>query len=134
MKAIKMLCIQICMTSIAIVFSMSPASAMKWECGERSNLPQEGKIYCATGDFRLAETNLENVLNTLLAVHKSKFGNIDSLNASQAAFRNYRNNQCIAENQRVNDKPYYLMIVAQCKTRLTNLRIIELKTMLKKDR
>lgn len=106
---------------------------MTWECGERSNLPQAGKNYCAAGDFRQSEINLKKVLVALLRIHETKYGHIDTLNASQTAFDTYRANQCLAENQRIANKPFYEMIVAQCKTRLTHLRIVELERMLKKD-
>ena len=38
------------------------AQAGKWECGERSNLPMEGRTYCAGGDFRQTELELGKVL------------------------------------------------------------------------
>lgn len=122
--------------SLCIVTAMAspgkPLTAMTWECGERSNLPQEGKNYCAAGDFRQSEINLQKVLETLQAKHNSAYGESSALSSAQAAFEDYRNNQCIAENKRISDEPYHPMLVAQCKTRLTNLRIDELNKMLKK--
>ena len=109
------------------------AVATEWECGERSNLPMAGKNYCAAGDFRQSAINLSAVLNDLLDRHQQKYGDTSELNASQIAFESYRDNQCIAENRRIENKPFHPMIVAQCKTRLSNLRIDELRRMLQRD-
>ena len=117
---------------LAIV-QTTPASAALWECGERSNLPPAGKNYCAAGDLRQAETNLAKVLQRVLEKHKVKFGDTIAVTSAQSAFESYRDNQCTAENRRIEDKPFYPMIVAQCKTRLTNLRIDELKRMQAQD-
>ncbi len=105
------------------------AGASKWECGERSNLPIEGKNYCAASDFRQSEINLEKVLGDLLNKHIAIFGNANALSDAQTAFQTYRDSQCEVETRRIADKPYHPMIVAQCKTRLTNLRIDGLKRM-----
>ncbi len=117
---------------LAIV-QTTPASAALWECGERSNLPPAGKNYCAAGDLRQAETNLAKVLQRVLEKHKAKFGDTGAVSSAQSAFESYRDNQCTVENRRIEDKPFYPMIVAQCKTRLTNLRIDELKRMQAQD-
>ncbi len=45
---------------------MAAHAVTKWECGERSNLPMEGKNYCAAGDFRQSEINLGKMLDALL--------------------------------------------------------------------
>jgi len=105
----------------------TPASAKVWECGERSNLPPEGKNYCAAEDFRQTEIDLRKVLNGLLVKHKAAYGDATALQNAQSAFESYRDNQCAAESKRIEDKPYHPMIVAQCKSRRTNLRIDELK-------
>lgn len=105
------------------------ATDAKWECGERSNLPIEGKNYCAAGDFRQTEITLKKVLDDVLKKHKQVFGDATVLTDAQIAFESYRNKQCEAENKRVAHKPFHPMIVAQCKTRLTNLRINELNRM-----
>lgn len=105
------------------------ASGTKWECGERSNLSVEGKNYCATGDYRQSETELNKVFAALLEKYKVAFDDVMALNNAQNAFESYRNNQCNAENRRIEDKPYHAMVVAQCKTRLTNIRIDELERM-----
>jgi len=120
-----------CVLTVIAVLSTS-VSAGTWECGERSNLPPEGKNYCAAGDFRQAQNKLEKLFGDLLKQHKERFGDGDSLASAQNAFKSYRDNQCTAENQRIEEKAYHPMIVAQCKTRLTNLRIDELNRMLKK--
>lgn len=122
----------LCAFAIALLLTTS-ANATKWECGERSNLPQEGKNYCAAGDFRQTEINLGKVLDHLLEKHTAAFGDATALNNAQSAFESYRDSQCAAENQRIEDKPYHPMIVAQCKTRRTNLRIDELKRMQQRD-
>lgn len=116
-------------TIVVAVQLITPVSATKWECGERSNLPQEGKNYCAAGDFRQSETDLGKVLEVLLKKHKVLFDDTSALVNAQSAFESYRDNQCVAENKRIEEKVYHAMIVAQCKTRLTNLRIDELKRM-----
>ena len=87
------LSIAICVLAIAFV-PQKPASATVWECGERSNLPPEGKNYCAAGDFRQSELNMKKILDVLLAKHKEAFGDISALNNSQSAFESYRDNQC----------------------------------------
>lgn len=107
-------------------------AATKWECGERSNLPMDGKSYCAAGDFRHTEINQSKLLQSLLEKHKIAYGDASALNSAQSAFESYRDHQCVAENIRIKDKPYHPMLVAQCKTRLTNIRIDELKRMLQK--
>ncbi|MBX2882848.1 MAG: DUF1311 domain-containing protein [Granulosicoccus sp.] len=106
-----------------------PVHASKWECGERSNLPMEGKNYCAAGDFRQSQINLKKLLAVLRKKHVAAFGDDDALIEAQTAFENYRDSQCVAENRRVEEKSFHPMIVAQCKTRLTNLRIDEIKRM-----
>jgi uncharacterized protein YecT (DUF1311 family) len=108
-------------------------AATKWECGERSNLPIEGKNYCAAGDFRHSEKNQGKVLDALLKKHTAAFGDSNALSIAQSAFESYRDNQCAAENKRIENKHFHPMVVAQCKTRLTNLRIKELNRMLQKD-
>ncbi len=112
-----------------VLIQTTSAGAARWECGERSNLPIEGKNYCAAGDFRQSEINLEKVLTVLLHRHKVAYDDVTALSKAQIAFRTYRDNQCEAENKRIQDMPFHPMIVAQCKTRLTNLRIDELKRM-----
>ena len=112
---------------VASLTLSGPVKATTWECGERSNLPQEGKNYCAAGDFRLSEATLAKILDRLLEKQQASFGDTTSLTNSQSAFEVYRDNQCVAENRRIADKPYHAMLVAQCQTRLTNLRIDELK-------
>ena len=122
--------------SIAILFVVSfatSASATTWECGERSNLPLEGKIYCAAGDFRQTEIDLRKVLDALLDKHKAVYNDASALSQAQSAFESYRDHQCMAENKRIEDKPYHLMLVSQCQSRLTNLRINELKRMQERD-
>ncbi|OED40030.1 hypothetical protein AB833_12645 [Chromatiales bacterium (ex Bugula neritina AB1)] len=113
---------------------VSPAVASRWECGERSNLPPEGKNYCAASDFRQSEINLSKVLKSLMEYHKIEYGDASALSNAQNAFEVYRDNHCTAENRRIEDKPYHPMLVAQCKTRLTNIRINELKLMQQKSR
>jgi len=115
------------------LLSGTQLNASTWECGERSNLPQEGKNYCAAGDFRQSEINLQKVLAALLTKHKTAYGDSNALRSAQTAFEDYRGNQCNAENKRIASEPYHLMIVAQCKTRLTNIRINELTRMLEKN-
>ena len=117
----------------AMMLLAGPLPASTWECGERSNLPQEGKNYCAAGDSRQSEINLQKVLATLLAKHKAAYGDSNALSKAQSAFEEYRDNQCTAENKRIADQPYHPMIVAQCKTRLTNIRIKELNRMIEKS-
>lgn len=121
------------MTQIACLALMltlsSSIGASKWECGERSNLPIEGKNYCAAGDFRQSETNLTKLLAVLLKKHQELYGDAALLSEAQSAFKSYRDSQCKAENQRIEEQPYHPMLVAQCKTRLTNLRIKELMRM-----
>ena len=126
------LSIAICVLAIAFV-PQKPASATVWECGERSNLPPEGKNYCAAGDFRQSELNMKKILDVLLAKHKEAFGDFSALSNAQNAFESYRDNQCVSENKRIEDKAFHPMIVAQCKTRLTNIRIDELKRMQAQD-
>ncbi len=105
----------------------TPANATKWECGERSNLPPEGKNYCAGGDFRQAESKLIKLFETLLVRYKDTYDDATAMNNAQIAFEAYRDNQCAAQTRRIEDKPFHSMVVAQCKTRLTNLRIDELE-------
>jgi len=109
------------------------AADAKWECGERSNLPIDGRNYCAAGDFRQSEINQKKVLDIVLKKHKDTFGDANALIQAQSAFESYRNKQCEAENIRVATKPFHPMIVAQCKTRLTNWRIDELNRMLQRQ-
>ena len=85
----------LCVAVIAFV-ALKPASAAIWECGERSNLPPEGKNYCAAGDFRQSELNMKKILDVLLAKHKEAFGDISALSNSQSAFESYRDNQCVS--------------------------------------
>ncbi len=121
--------------ALALVSSLAPsAHAAKWECGERSNLPIEGKSYCAAGDFRQSETNLGKLLDALIARHHSKFGDAEALMESQRTFELYRDAHCTAENKRVEDQPFHSMMVSQCKTRLTNLRMQEIDEMNRKLR
>lgn len=115
--------------AVYLLLPVMAQAASKWECGERSNLPVEGKNYCAAGDFRQSEINLAKVLDGLLAKHKVEIGGSSALSNAQSAFEAYRDNQCAAENRRNENKPFHPMIVAQCKSRLTNLRIDELKRM-----
>jgi len=114
------------LVTITFLTISTSLSANLWECGERSNLPQEGKNYCAAGDFRQSEINLAKILDGLLQKQQAKFGDNTALTNAQTAFESYRDNQCIAENRRIEDKPYHPMLVAQCQTRLTNLRIDDL--------
>lgn len=118
------------LTVVIATLLATSASATKWECGERANLPTEGKNYCAAGDFRQAAINLKKVLSAVLKNHKVAFGDTTALSNAQSAFETYRDNQCRAENKRIEDKAFHSMIVAQCKSRITNLRINELKRML----
>ena len=113
----------------AALLQATPAQATKWECGERSNLPLEGKSYCAAGDFRQTDINLDKLLDGLVAKHEQRFGSADALLRAQQAFESYRDHHCAAENKRVEHEPYHRMMVAQCKTRLTNLRIDEINRM-----
>lgn len=113
---------------LIVIILSAPVSANKWECGERSNLPLEGKNYCAAGDFRQAQINLGKVFNKLLIKQQAASGDATVLIESQREFASHRDEQCAAESKRLEDKPYHPMIVAQCKTRLTNLRIDDLKS------
>ncbi len=120
---------------IAVLLSTGLANSIQageWECGERSNLPIEGKSYCAAGDFRQAAINLDKILDELVARHASSFGDADALLESQRIFSDYRDAQCVAENKRVENQSFHPMMVAQCKTRLTNLRISEIQRMLER--
>ena len=126
------LSVSLCVLAIAFA-PLKPVSAAVWECGERSNLPPEGKNYCAAGDFRQAELNMKKILDLLLVKHKGAFGDISALSTAQNAFESYRDNQCLSENKRIEDQAYHPMIVAQCKTRFTNVRIDELKRMMAQD-
>lgn len=109
---------------LACLFS-NQATATLWECGERSNLPQEGKNYCAAGDFRHSESRLQKKLALLLKKH----GGNTLLNETRDVFSANRDDHCASKNVHNKDKPYYPMVVAQCKTRLNNQRIEELENM-----
>ena len=115
---------------LGLILLSTTAVAVEWECGERSNLPQEGKNYCAAGDFRLADAELAMLFEQLLEIYQSSFEESAVLQQAQEAYLRYRQHHCIAENRRVLDKSYYDMMVAQCQTRLTNLRIDELQNIL----
>lgn len=117
--------------AVAAFFLLAVAAnaATNWECGERSNLPLDGRNYCAAGDFRQTEINLVKVFDALVEKHRVLFGDTSTLKRAQSAFESYRDHQCAAESKRAENKPFYPMIVAQCKTRLTNSRIVELKRM-----
>ena len=125
MKLFTELSMKPCLVVMSILLTTS-ASAVQWECGERSNLPQEGKNYCAAGDFRQSELNMRTVFDAVSTKHKISFDDASALSAAQSAFEFYRDNHCIAKNKRIEDKSYHPMLVAQCKTRLTTLRIDEL--------
>ena len=67
-------------TALVILLVVAPAAstgAKTWECGERSNLPQEGKNYCAAGDFRQSKINLAKVYNSMLDQYIGAYGNAD---------------------------------------------------------
>lgn len=104
----------------------------QWECGERSNLPQEGKNYCAAGDFRHSEKKLGKLLESLILVYQDKTGDASVITDSQRAFVNYRDSQCIAEAKHIENEPYHSMVLSQCKTRLSSLRIVEIEKMWQK--
>lgn len=114
---------------VLLPWLVKPVNAIEWECGERSNLPQEGKNYCAAGDFRQTEINMQKVFDALVRKHQHAYGDASALRDAQSAFELYRDKQCTAENKRIKDKPFHSMIVAQCKTSLTNLRIDQLQRM-----
>jgi len=116
--------------SLLLVLHAATTSAGTWECGERSNLPIEGKNYCATGDFRQIESDLAALFNKITQDYTIRFGNTVELEKSQLAFLRYRDNHCIATSKRVADKPFYPMMIAQCKSRMSNSRIKELQQML----
>lgn len=97
--------------------------ATEWECGERSNLPIEGKNYCAAGDFRLADSKLEKLLDRLALKETQASQQGTGLQAAHDDFKIHRSELCSSKNTHLEDKPYYAMVVAQCKTRLTNRRI-----------
>lgn len=118
---------------LASFMTSAEVQATEWECGERSNLPLEGKNYCAAGDFRLSHANLMELFDELLEKHNLVFGDADALRHAQTSFESYRDHQCAAVNQRIRAKPYYPMVVSQCKTRYTNIRIDELKKMLEQE-
>ena len=64
-------------TALVILLVVAPAAstgAKTWECGERSNLPQEGKNYCAAGDFRQSKVNLAKVYNSMLDQYIAAYG------------------------------------------------------------
>ncbi len=117
---------------IVVTPVMMPTSvlATEWECGERSNLPLEGKNYCAAGDFRLAQARMVTIIDELMEKHRLVFGDAEDLQHAQKSFEAYRGYQCAAENKRIKEKPYYPMVLAQCKTRFTNIRIDELTHLL----
>lgn len=104
----------------------NPASAVQWECGERSNLPQEGKNYCAAGDFRHTEIKLQKMLEALIKDQKMSTDEAHALRKVHGDFESARDNQCEVDNKHNEDKPFHPMVVAQCKTRLNNLRLKEL--------
>lgn len=108
---------------------MARSFATEWECGERSNLPQEGKNYCAAGDFRHAEAKLQKMLAALIKQFNTSNQDAGALQSVQKAFEANRAKQCETENKHAEDKAYHPMMVAQCKTRLTNLYIDELDGM-----
>ena len=114
---------------LGIALTSPVTQGVLWECGERSNLPIEGKNYCAAGDFRQSEINLRKVLAVLADKHLTAYGDSNALAEAQKAFAMFRDNQCLAESRHIEQKPFHPMIVAQCKTRLTNARIAQLKRM-----
>jgi len=121
------------LAALALLVTATTASAAKWECGERSNLSVEGKNYCAAGDFRQSEFRLQKAFDALLKKFSKTHSDVSTLTDAQNAFESYRDNQCAAENKRIEEKPYHSMVVAQCKSRLTNIRIDELRGMLEQD-
>ena len=124
----------ICPCFLAIAFvPLKPASATIWECGERSNLPPEGKNYCAAGDFRQSELNMKKILDLLFEKHGGASGDTSALSEAQSVFESTRDSQCESEHKGSEGEPWHPMIVAQCKTRLTNIRIDELKRMQTQD-
>lgn len=132
MKQLAILSIGLCVLAVGTLVT-EPTSATQWECGERSNLPAVGKNYCAGGDFRQSEFLLEKAFNALFKKHKAAGSDTSVLISAQSDFRSYRDNQCATENKHTEDKPFHSMMVAQCKTRLTKLRIDELKHMQQQD-
>lgn len=121
-------------SSVLLLLMVAFGADAEWECGERSNLPIEGRNYCAAGDFRQSEINLKKVLDSVLKYQMTAFGDNSVLTQAQRAFESYRDKQCEAENKRIQSKPFHPMIVAQCKTRLTNARIEELTRMQTRER
>jgi len=114
---------------VYLALPTTAVDAAKWECGERSNLPIEGKNYCAAGDFRQSDIALTKLFSTLIERYQLADVDTSSLEKSQVAFEAYRENHCDAENKIIEKKSFHPMIVAQCKTRLSNLRISDLRQM-----
>ena len=115
-------------TALAITLALAYAQsalARKWECGERSNLPIEGKNFCAAGDFRQTEINLAKLLDALVAQENN--GTTSIMVDEHKAFEADREARCASDTATSADKPWHPMILAQCKTRLTSQRIEQLR-------
>ena len=118
------------LTLAVILLAIHPmfTAATEWECGERSNLPIEGRNYCAAGDFRLADSKLEKLLDRLITREKQvSVMAVAEQQEAHTGFKSHRSEHCLSKNTHLENKPYYEMVVAQCKTRLTNQRIKELQ-------
>ena len=122
-----------CLVVLLVLPGLTNVNAALWECGERSNLPQQGKNYCAASDFRQSAHILKELFVALQNTHEQRYGDSKTLSEAQGAYAVYRDQQCNAENKCIEDEPFHPMIVAQCKTRLNNLRINEIKRMLERS-
>lgn len=114
---------------ISLLCAAVPRSALSqsWECGERSNLPQQGMNHCAWQDYRQADRVLNKAWQTLRKNSAQESGRPDLPLEAQRAWLTFRDKQCEAEGSKFEGGSLQPFIISTCLTRLTYNRVDEIQ-------
>lgn len=123
-----------------IFASQAFAQSDEFDCQDLDNLPQAGLNFCADLDFEAADTKLNEVWLAVrdkvrAAEEESEdfTGWFDMILAGQRSWLTYRDNQCEAEGFAFSGGSMQAMVVAGCKSRLTQARTEDLESLLEEN-
>ncbi|MEO0497694.1 MAG: lysozyme inhibitor LprI family protein [Pseudomonadota bacterium] len=106
-----------------------PAWAQEPDCTDPGSLPQQGMNYCAAKEFEQADAALNAAWELLRPSAVKGSDGADPMLEGQRAWIRYRDGQCKAEGLHFEVGSLEPLIVATCRTRMTQARTQELLLM-----
>lgn len=128
------------MIALILLVLLAPAAGSQdWDCTDPHNLPQQAMNYCAGLEFEAADAELNAIWpslieqaeeNDALGIDDGRPGYREALVAAQRAWIAFRDANCTYDGYQAKGGSLEPLLVATCKTAMTEQRIGDLKNTL----